>query len=248
DFDEQVVRLTKIKDLSDRFVRVRLTRIEGLDLSLFAFDFDLTLMVFFLNADEQMYARYGQRDAVGPDTRQSLEGLRYTMQSVLAMHQREQKVFAPREQETAKSMRDIAGATRFRGCYHCHQVKESLNAELKRTGKWDRDLIWRFPLPDNVGCVLEVDRGNIVEQVTPGSPAARAGLKRGDIVQQLRGVPIHSIADAQFALDRAPAKGAIDVSWIRDNQTLTGKLDLSEGWRRDDISWRRSMFNLVPSA
>ena len=59
-------------------------------------------MVFFLNADGKMYARYGGRDGKGPDERQSLEGLRYTMQSVLDMHRAPEKAFAPRDDASTR--------------------------------------------------------------------------------------------------------------------------------------------------
>ena len=74
--------------MADKFIRVRLTRIDDLDLNVFEFDYDCTFMVFFLNAQEKVYARYGGRDADGPDSRQSLAGLHYTMESVLKMHAR----------------------------------------------------------------------------------------------------------------------------------------------------------------
>src|ERR1700731_1477757 len=95
DFDGQVVRLEQIEDIADRFVRVRLTRIDDVDLNLFEFDYDLTFMVFFLNAEEKVYARYGGAEAETPDNRKSLEGLRYTMESVLRMPECDEKAFAP---------------------------------------------------------------------------------------------------------------------------------------------------------
>ena len=63
-----------IEEVADDFVLVRLTDIQESDLNLFQFDLDLTLMVFFLNADEQIYGRYGGRDSKSPHRRQSLEG------------------------------------------------------------------------------------------------------------------------------------------------------------------------------
>jgi serine protease Do len=226
-------------------VLVRLTRIDDLDLSLFTFDYDLTFAVFFLNAEEQVYARYGGRDGKGPDERQSLDGLRYTMNSVLQMHERKDKAYAPRE-EVPQYIRQIARGGRSRGCYHCHQVQEILNDELKRTGKWERDQIWRYPLPDNLGMFLELDRGNVVQRVAPESPADRAGLEPGDLVERLNGVPLHSQADAQFALDRAPAQGPIPVTWTHAGQARSGAISLSEGWRKGDISWRTSLRHWVP--
>jgi predicted metalloprotease with PDZ domain len=223
---------------------VRLTRIDGLDLNLFEFDYDLTFVVFFMNADEKVYARYGQRDARGPDELQSLDGLRHTMNSVLAMHRGKDKVFAPRDRAASRTTRQLSG--RGRRCYHCHNVKEALNAELRREGKWQRDLAWRYPLPDNLGLALEVDRGNVVRQVTAGSVAAQTGIARGDTVRLLGGVPIHSLADAQFALDRAPPRGKIDLAWERAGKEHKATLTLPAGWRTSDITWRPSMSPFVP--
>src|SRR5262249_43567661 len=102
-------------------------------------------MVFFMDAEQKVYARYGGRDARDADNRQSLEGLAYTMQSVLEMHGREEKEYAPKTQENAKCLRDFTGGGGSGGgrCLHCHQVKEAINSGLRRTGKWDRDLAWK---------------------------------------------------------------------------------------------------------
>lgn len=227
---------------------MRLTRIDSLDLNLFEFDYDLTFMVFFLNAEEKVYARYGGRDAENPDHRQSLAGLRYTMESVLRTHEGAEKTFAPRTQEGPRFIREGFGERRGGRCLHCHQVKEMLNTDPRKTGQSSRDLAWRYPLPDNLGLHLDVDRGNVIKDVTDKSPAAGAGLKSGDVVQRLNGVPIHSFADAQFALDRAPGTGAIEIVWQRGREVLKDKLPLAEGWRKTDITWRPSMQRLVPSA
>ncbi len=227
---------------------MRLTRIDEEDLNLFEFDYDLTFMVFFLNADEKVYGRYGGRDAESPDRRQSLAGLRYTMQSVLDVHNREDKVFAPKTQDTPRYLRDMQNTGRRGRCLHCHQVKEVLNRDLERTGKWSRDSVWRYPLPENLGFDLEVDRGNVVRLVKEKTPASAVGLAAGDVVRQLNGVPVHSQGDAQYALDRAPTTGSIALTWQHGDKLVTDKLALPEGWRKSDITWRPSMQRLVPSA
>jgi S1-C subfamily serine protease len=204
-------------------------------------------MVFFLDAEGKVYARYGGRDGSGPDERQSLEGLRYTMQSVLAMHQAQEKAYAPRDDASTKTVREIPGARGTRRCFHCHNVRETLDADLKRRGKWERELTWRYPLPDNLGLIPELHRGNVVERISPNSPAAQAGLKKGDVLQKLNGVPVHSLADAQFALDRAPKTGQIRVAWKRAGEVQNTTLALPEGWRKGDITWRPSLQHLVPT-
>ncbi len=224
---------------------MRLTRIDNVDLNLFEFDYDLTFMVFFLNANGKIYARYGGRDAHDPDSRQSLKGLRYTMQSVLDMHGREEKMFAARSDEAPKFIREVTG--KAGRCMHCHQIKEALHANLKRTGRWTQDVIWRYPLPENLGMTLEVDRGNVVKTVVAESPAAVAGLKPGDLLTRLGKVPIHSLGDAQLALDRAPKTGTIAVAWQRGQQAEEQEVALPEGWRKSDLTWRPSMQNFIPS-
>src|SRR5207249_1594085 len=93
-----------------------------------------------------------------------------------------------------------------------------------------------------------VDRGNVVRKVKDKSPAAAAGLKTGDVLQRLNGVPVHSFGDAQFALDLAPKIGSVEVVWRRGEDVKKEKLTLSEGWRKTDLSWRTSMRDVIPAA
>ena len=204
-------------------------------------------MVFFLSPEGEVYARYGGRDAEGPDTRQSLAGLDYTMASVLRTHAAREKEYAPRSAEGPKFIREVAGSRRGGHCMHCHQVRETLNDDLRKAGKWTRDMAWRYPLPENIGLELEVDRGNVVKGVKERSPAAAAGLAAGDVLRRLGGVPIHSFADAQLALDRAPKAGTVEVVWRRGDGERAAKLTLAEGWRKTDIGWRPSLQRLVPT-
>jgi S1-C subfamily serine protease len=131
---------------------------------------------------------------------------------------------------------------------HCHQVKETLNGDLQRKGAWSRDMVWRYPLPENLGVTLEIDRGNVIKEVKEKTSAADAGLQPGDVVQRLNLVPIHSFGDAQYALDIAPRTGAIEVVWQRGDKVLKEQLRLPEGWRKTDITWRPSMQRLLASA
>jgi S1-C subfamily serine protease len=225
-------------------VLVRLGQIDGLDLHLFAFDMDITLAMFFLSPEGEVYARYGGRDAKDAENRQSLAGLRYTMQSVLDMHHSANRVFAPRESEQGFVIRGGRG----RSCMHCHNVKEKVHADLKQKGDWTRDEVYRFPLPDSLGFILDVGRTNVVKTVTIDSPAARAGLEPGDVVRKVGQVPIHSLADVQYALDKVPAKGSVTVSWQRAGKDFSAALETQEGWRKSNVSWRPSLRRLIPAA
>lgn len=226
---------------------MRLGNIDRLDLSLFDFDFDLTFVVFLMNADGRVYARYGQRNARDPDVLQSLKGLEHTMKFVLEMHARtgKEREFAPRARERSVTIREIG--SRRRGCYHCHNVRETLNRELVAAGRWDRDQAYRYPPTQNVGLSLEVDRGNVVAEVQGGSSADQAGLKKGDVLRRLGGVPVHSIGDALYGLELAPVSGEVETAWTRGGKPMSGQLALRVGWRKSDLSWRPSMRSMLPS-
>src|ERR1700693_6142098 len=109
-------------------------------------------------------------------------------------------------------------------------------------------MVWRYPPPENLGFDVEVDRGNVIKAVKAGSPATGAGLAVADVLERVHGVPIHSFADAQFALDIAPTAGAIEVVWRRGGEVSKGLMALPEEWRKCDISWRPSMRHWVASA
>ncbi len=242
-----MVRLKGIRDLAAEFERVRLSAIDDVDLNLFQFDYDLTFIVFFLNAEGQVYARYGGRDGTGPDARQSLEGLHYTMASVLAEHRAARPRVVARPSPEPLLIHEVPAAKGRGRCLHCHQAKEILHHQLKLDGAWSLEHAFRYPPPDNVGLQLELHRANMVERVLPASAAAAAGLQTGDRLLELNRVPIHSYGDAQYALDLAPQTGEIPVSWQRGETRHEGKLLLPAGWRRSDISWRPSLAALTAS-
>jgi serine protease Do len=227
---------------------VRLLRITGLDLNVFEFDWDLTWACFFMNSQGKVYGRYGGRDARGADTRNTLAGLRYAMRAALEAHGRDPNVRPETRAAQALHIETLPAARFYRnGCIHCHQAKEILREERKNAGTWNRDELWTYPLPENIGVTLDLDRGNVVRAVAEKSPAQRVGIQTGDMLQRLNGIPVSSFADAQYALHKAPAKGSIEVAWLRERETRSGKLDLEKGWKKTNITWRPSLLDLLPS-
>jgi serine protease Do len=216
-----------------------------LDLRRFEFDFDLTWYAFFLNADEAIYGRYGGRDAASADARLSTRGLRYAMDRALEAHRSPRAPIELAGQPVRAE--DFAAAKSHRGCIHCHNVNEFRRADLKAEGKWDRASIWVYPLPENVGLTLDVHEGNRVRSVAPSSPAERAGIKAGDHITSLNGYPVASFADATFALHKAPVRGEIGAGWSRAGKEHAGRLELADGWRKTNLTWRPSMLDILPS-
>lgn len=233
--------------MAKQFVRVRLTRITGVDLNHFEFDLDLTWAAFFVNADGHIYGRYGGRDAHSPDSRNTLAGLRYALEAALAAHREAGAKAAPRGAAPLVIDNVPAAKSHLRGCIHCHQAKEILRVQADRERGWDPRTRWVYPLPENVGVTLDLDRGDQVKAVAAASPAAAAGLRPGDTIVGLDNRTVRSFADAQYALHKAPARGAIKVAWQRDGKQHQGDLQLADGWKKTNLTWRPSLMDLLPS-
>ena len=221
-------------------------KIAGADLRRFEFDYDLTWFVFLLSADETIYGRYGGRDATDAEARLSLKGLRHAMGRALDAHKTAQ---VPQQLPgTLVRAEDFVAAKRHKGCIHCHNVNEFRRADLKAAGKWDRESVWVYPLPENVGVTLDVDVGDRVKAVAPNSGAEKVGVKPGDRLATLNGYTVASFADASYALHKAPPKGDIPITWARDGKPMSGTLALADGWRKTNLTWRPSMLDILPSA
>lgn len=226
---------------------MRLLTITGVDLNTYEFDYDLTWMTFFVTPDEKVLGRYGGRDADGPDIRNSLPGLKHAMGAALKTYRDNPRGLTARAKEPALYIERVPSASTYRGCIHCHQVKEILRDEKLKAGTWHRREVWAYPLPENIGIKLEVDRGNVVKAVVTTSPAGQAGIRAGDVLLAINGAVVHSFADAQHALHRAPASGEITIAWRRGQESFKGNLELADGWRKTNITWRPSLLYLLPS-
>ena len=216
-------------------------------MNFFEFDLDLTWAALLLNADGHIYGRYGGRDGQGADARNTLAGLRYSLESALAAHRANNhpapRAATPLVMEKVPAYKPYAKG----GCIHCHQAKEILRVQADREGGWDPQSRWVYPLPENVGITLDLDKGDRVKSVAAASPAAQVGVRAGDTLVSLNGRPVHSFADAQFALHKAPARGAVAIAWQRDGQPRQAELQLGDGWKKTNITWRPSLMDLLPS-
>jgi predicted metalloprotease with PDZ domain len=226
---------------------VRLVNMRGVNLDVFDFDYDLTWAAFLMNADEKIYGRFGGRDPGSADRYLTLAGLKYSLRAALTAHLQEPTA-KPAETKKSRTVEQYAAAGRLKAnaCIHCHQVYDFRREAMKAAKSWRQEEIWVYPLPANVGLAVDENQGNRVVSVTRESVASRAGLRHGDILQRVDNQPVASFADLEYALHRAPAQGTIALSWQRDGKALTGSLELADGWRETDISWRTSMWGLEP--
>src|SRR5215212_2261350 len=70
--------------------------------------------------------------------------------------------------------------------------------------------------------------GILVRAVEDDSPAARAGLERGDLLTKLNGKPLERIDDLYAALDRAGID-ALDLTVLRGTEQRTVRVEFGEG-------------------
>ena len=90
-FDAQVVLSPKDSPVGKQllqYVCVRVTRMDNVDVALFDRDWNNAIYFFAINADEQVYLRYGGRESEDPDTYNSLDSLEIALREGLRLHQR----------------------------------------------------------------------------------------------------------------------------------------------------------------
>lgn len=228
------------------------------DLARFEFDYDTTWTSFFLDADLHIYSRYGGRDARVADARMSRESLLHTMSEVLRTHATLRRtppaelVQALREEthpvpDRAETPEDIPLLNdNHQGCVHCHQVQEYRLLQAYQDGKFDRRMVFGYPLPERLGMQLTKAEGHRIEKLTPDSAAEKAGLRPGDLIRKINGIPIRSEYDIRWALHRADDLRPICINVARPGdktaeQSVEVTLQPAGFWQQSDLGWRKSL-------
>lgn len=241
--------------LRARFVCVRIVRMNGIDAARFDHDQDTSWAAYFLDEKLRVYSRFGGRDAGEPDGRLRKPALLGTMQAVLAAHatartlpvREAEALFAP-EPERPAFPEDIPLLKRnHQGCVHCHQIREYRLLQWGLDGQFDRNRLFVWPLPENVGLKLDLDHGHRAAEVVRGSAAERAGFAVGDLVVQAAGTPIRSELDLRRVLDRHAEDAPLSVVVSRaragrdEREEVRLELRPAPGWRETDLGWRKSL-------
>ena len=76
---------------------------------------------------------------------------------------------------------------------------------------------------------LVPQKGAIIEAVNPGSPADKAGLRPGDIVNAINNDQVVNVASLRYTLYKYKSGDTIKVKYIRSGQEYTTNLTLSSG-------------------
>jgi hypothetical protein len=263
--DDLVDRDPRVRPLLEQFVCVRLVSTNGLNLSLFQFDYDQSFAVFFLNADGTIYGRFGTRShrtQWSGDV--SIEGLASALQGALALHKnypnnREElagKRGLPPEVPSPEKYAVFRGRYEsrlnydtpvVRQCIHCHQIGDAQRQQYReRQESIPEKVLFPYPHPKAVGLIMDPHYRATVHRVEAATPAAEASFEKGDVILKLAGQPLLSIADVQWVLQQTDARGGdVRAEVRRGDRRLDLILTLKPGWRqRDDISWRATTWEL----
>lgn len=264
EFDKALLEdRTEVRDLFDKFVCVRIVQGNGLDLSLFQFDYDQSFHAMFLNADKTIYGRYGTRSARPEHADMTIQGLRQAMLAALELHKdypNNKPVLAGKQSQKAEysvpeempdlkgkygAKLDYAGAV-VKSCIHCHQIRDSERTRYRNEKMpMPAQVLYPYPLPDELGLRMDPHESAEVAAVAEKSIAAESGIKPGDKLVSLAGQPLISTADLQWVLHHAPASGELTAEILRDGKSSKTVINLPAGWReRTDISWRATTWQL----
>lgn len=81
-------------------------------------------------------------------------------------------------------------------------------------------MVKQFGLPD--------ERGALVNSVQKGSPADRAGIRRGDVIRSFDGVLIKDIEHLQTLVSKTPPKKTVRIQLIRERKSIEVTLAIGE--------------------
>jgi hypothetical protein len=255
--DAAVLGDNSLEPLLDQFVCVRVINANGLDLSLFQFDYDLSFSTVFFHADGTVLGRFGSWTHQKNSQDSSTASFRRALEAVLTLHRGypDNKASLSGKQGgttpfktpveipvlAAKYKRDLDWEGKVvQSCVHCHQIGDAFRTTFRDKGEpIPGELIYPMPAPETIGLTLVPDQIAHVDAVEAGSPAEVAGIKPGDDLRLLGGDPLVSIADVAWALHRAPESGKLTAVVHRGEKQVSTNVVLAKGWRmKSDISRR----------
>jgi serine protease Do len=108
-------------------------------------------------------------------------------------------------------------------------IMESLQKHGKVVRGWlgiaiqdlDQELMRAFKLPPNTS-------GVVVSDLTPGAPAERAGLKRGDVIQKVNGAQVNSTGELRNAIAAGGTGSEVKLDVVRDGKPRVISAKLGE--------------------
>ncbi len=215
-----------------------------IDVGLYDFDWHHSIYFFIVSPDEQIYLRYGGRDAASADSYLDLDSFALALRAGLEEHERWLAGELPERPRPspffAGDLDRLREQQLQRGrCVECHMIGDYRAAAREREGTLDkRQEMFRSPDIRKLGIHLDVPRGLVVERVE--GAAGAAGLLPGDAIVSFGGRRILTFGDLLYVhdgLDRNAAHLPLTVE-----RAAVGPVDLQihlpPMWWVSDIAHR----------
>ena len=242
--------------MAKKFVCVRIQSMNGVNLEQFQFEYDLTWMAFFQNAKGRNYARYGGREDSNAESHLSKKSLLCVMEQVLDLHQSGSVQADSKYEPLATGVTTPAAIPTLKTmmkkrkdstCIHCHDIKNSRFRHLQATDQLKKSMVFTYPAPSLIGLHLDPDQQNLVANVDQESPAAIAGIRKGDMIDSSDGQRILTFADFTRVLELSPSEGSLSLILKRGETKKLVTVELPVKWKESsDPSWRPSMGMIGP--
>jgi hypothetical protein len=215
------------------------------DVGLFDRDWNNTIYFFALNAEEQIYLRYGGRDSASPDTYLDIDSMELALRQGVKMHEQylsgelklpeRPKPMFPREIQLL-----VQRTFAQHQCVECHLIGDFQNIQREQDGVLDKlTHLYRSPDIKTLGIELDVPKGLVVKEAR--GAALAAGMKAGDRISSWNGAAVWTFGDLQYRydkLDRHAEKVAAEVE--RGGSSVSLTIALPERWWWTDLRFRQS--------
>ncbi len=228
-----------------QYVCVRVTRMDDVDIGLFDYDRNNTLYFFVMNADEQVYLRYGGRDSKSPDTYLNLGSLELALKQGLELHRQYQqgelkRIERPKPMFPREIPLLVQRTFAQRQCVECHLIGDYQNLHREQDGTLDKlTHLYRSPDIKTLGIYLDMPKGLVVKEVREA--AGTAGMKPGDRIAKLNGTPVWTFADLQYQYDKVNRHAErIEIAVDRNGESVNLPIALPQRWWWTDLRFRQS--------
>lgn len=245
----------KTQKLLSEFVCVRLTDLTNVDIGLFDFDPDVTIYCFVLNADEQLYLRYGGRNDTSPDAYLNEKSLHAALEKGLQLHAQwqsgELKLSArPGARKPADYPSIKTEVLDKKQCVHCHHIGSGKTRLAQSKGTLDKlKDFWVYPDAEKLGLELDPNTGVTVAKLK--GVAKEAGFKARDEIVKVGGKPVFTWGDLQQRLHEvAPEATTVKLTVKRKDARKDTEVELevklAEWWRVTGIERRSIVHSSEP--
>ena len=227
-----------------QYVCVRIPRMDNVDIGLFDYDRYNTLYFFIMNADEQIYLRYGGRDHTSQDAYLNLDSLELALKKGLELHKDYQDGKLPKTARPKpmfpKEIPLLVERTFARNqCVECHLIGDFTLQHREQDGSLDKaQQMFRSPDLKTIGIHLDIPKGLVVKEAK--GAVETAGMKPGDRITALNGTSVWTFADLQWHYDKVPRTAKqVRMTVEREGKPVELAVALPPRWWWVDIRYKQ---------